>query len=41
MRTYICDGCRMRNQAINDLTGMRHTFTARRPSKCGGRWWPF
>lgn len=35
------DGCGMTNRAINDLTGMRHTHTGRRPSMCSGGWWPF
>jgi hypothetical protein len=32
MQTYRCDGCGMTNRAINDLTGMRHTYRARKPS---------
>jgi hypothetical protein len=40
MRDYRCDGCGVLNRACNDLTGMRHTVTARRPSRCGGRYQP-
>lgn len=38
MDAYRCDGCGVINHAINDLTGMPHTHTARKPSKCQGRY---
>jgi hypothetical protein len=40
VRTYVCSGCGATNRAINDLTGMAHTQTGRKPSGCDGRWWP-
>jgi hypothetical protein len=36
--TYVCSGCNEKNRAINDVTGRRHTETARKPSGCHGTW---
>jgi hypothetical protein len=40
MARYRCDGCGMRQTAINDISGQAHTRTGGRPSRCPGRWWP-
>jgi hypothetical protein len=33
---YRCDGCGQTNTAINDLEGMRHKLTNRKPPPCDG-----
>jgi hypothetical protein len=38
VRTYRCSECGVANRAINDLAGMAHTHTAKRPSGCSGHY---
>jgi hypothetical protein len=40
VREYRCTGCGVVNRAINDLTGLRHTQTGRKPSECEGHYEP-
>ena len=40
MREYRCTGCGVVNRAINDLTGLRHTQTGRKPTECEGHYEP-
>jgi hypothetical protein len=40
VREYRCTGCGVTNRAINDLTGLRHTQTGRKPSDCKGHYEP-
>jgi hypothetical protein len=38
MTVYRCSGCGMENRAINELAGVAHARTGRKPSGCAGRW---